>query len=136
MPGHLVHAYIDRLNFGRVYWKVHRRMDSAWLVLRRNHRVLWHDWPSAYCIACDAYPNDENAVWSAWLHIRIDEQCTADPQFRRNLEMQARADAAKRKKRKKSSKKKEELLFPELDALLNDLKKMAEIKRMAKALRA
>ena len=93
MPGHMVHAYLDRMCFGKAYWKVHRRLDSAWFVCRRYHRRFWHDRVSATTIATAAYPGDQNAVWSAWLHIWADEHCSANPLFQKKLELLARADA-------------------------------------------
>jgi len=127
MPSHTVHAYLDRLYFGKAYWKVHRRLDSAWFVCRRGHRRYWHDWASAQAIARDAYPGDENAVWAAWLHIETDEYCTASPLFRKELEMLAKADAKKRRSRRK---KKDEPLPPEIKNFIETCKKLAKIQRL------
>ena len=130
-PSHTVHTYLDRLYFGKAYWKVHRYIDSAWLVCRRGHRRYWHDWISAQAIASEAYPRDENAVWAAWLHIQTDNACTADPYLRELLEMCAKADAKKRKRQKKK-----QPLPPETEKFLKDLEKLAEIQRLSRLIRS
>jgi hypothetical protein len=112
---------------------LHRRMDSAWLVCRRGHRRYWHDWASAYAIAVDPYPGDENAVLAAWLHILTDEYCSANPWFRKDLELLAKSDVKKRR-RKKRKKPKIELIHSEFKKLIEEVEKLAEIQRLRKLL--
>jgi hypothetical protein len=131
LPSHAVHAYIDRLYFGKAYWKVHKRMDAAWIVCRKGHRRYFHDWISAMAIAKATYPGDENAIWSAWLHIQTDELCSANPEFRKELEMVARTDVKKRKRRRR--KEKNELPDP-LKELVKFLEKVKQIKDMSRLL--
>jgi len=128
MPSHTVHAYLDRLYFKKAYWKVHRLMDSAWYVCRKGHRRYYHDWLSAYAIAVNAYPGDENAIRAAWLHIQTDEQCNANPAYRRELEMTARAEVKERRKR--GRRKKEEPMPPAVKKLLVDCENLTEIQRL------
>ena len=128
MPSHLVHAYLDRLYFGRAYWKVHRLIDSAYPFFGGQHRFFWHDEQSAFVIAMYCYPNDENAIYSALLHIQIDMICSANPLLRRQLELLAEVDAKKRRKGRK--KKKEDPLPLGLENFLKDLEKMVRIRKM------
>jgi hypothetical protein len=128
LPSHLVHAYLDRLHFGRVYWKVHRLMDSAYPFFRGQHRFFWHDPLSAIAIASDSYPNDSNAICSALLHIQADNAASANPLLHEQLEMLAKADASKRRKHRK--KEKPQPLSPEFEKALRDLEKIIEIRRM------
>jgi hypothetical protein len=127
MPSHRAHAYVDRMLFGRAYWKVHRQIDSAYPYLRGRHRIFWHDPISAAAIAADAYPGDANAVSAAMIHIQVDNMCSADPQFRKQLEAHARADA---RKRRSSRRRRKELPsdFPELEAFIDDCRKMVELR--------
>lgn len=103
MPGLRVHTYIDKLLFGKSYWKIHREMDKAFKALRRRHRVLFHDPLSAINIALKKYPHDPNAVLAAIYHINIDEQCTRNPEFREYLEALARLDRRRGKRRRRRS---------------------------------
>ena len=105
MPSHLIHFYVDRLFFGKVYYRIHRQMDSAYQYFGGAHRVFWHDPISAYAIAANEYPGDRNAISSALLHIQIDQECSADPVFHRQLNFLAEEDAQKRKHNKKRKKK-------------------------------
>ena len=99
----MVHAYLDGLYFKKVYWKVHKRMDSAWLICRRGHRRYWHDWISEQVIAAESYPGDEEAFHATLLHIQTDQLCTAYPNYRKLLEICAKADAKKRRHSKKGA---------------------------------
>ena len=105
MPGPRVHGYVDRKLFGKAYWKVHFRMDLPWRWLGRNHRVLFHDFPTAVAIAREYYPNDYNAQRAALLHIHLDTLCTQDPVFKKQLELLADADIRRRRKGKKKRRK-------------------------------
>ena len=127
MPSHLVHAYLDRLFFGKVYWKVHRLMDSAYPYFRGRHRIFWHDFQSAVAIAVDSYPNDQNAICSALLHIQTDNACSANPLLHEQLKIAAKAEAKIRRKRRK---RKKQPLSPELERFLKDMEKMSEIRRL------
>jgi hypothetical protein len=131
LPSHTVHTYLDREFFGKSYWKIHKLMDSAWWFCRRGHRRYWHDWVSAQIIASNAYPGDENAVWAAWLHIQTDEICSANPAFKRILEMWAKEEAEKRRRRKK----KKAPVTPEVKKFLEDLEKLVRIEKMMRAIR-
>jgi hypothetical protein len=79
VPGWRVHEYVDKTFFGRSYRKIHHRMDSAFVVLRRGHRVWFHDPLSAVVIGQECYPDDPNAVYAALAHIQFDELCSGDP---------------------------------------------------------
>jgi len=116
LPGHQAHAFIDRFYFGKAYWKIHKQMDYAWHYWKRDHRRFGHDWVSAVAIARECYPDDENAVEAALLHIQVDDACTADPEYKRMLEMWAKCDAKERRREKsrKKSKKKIRVALPEM----------------------
>ena len=141
MPGHKVHAYLDRHWFGRVYWRIHRGMDLAWVFHRRGHRKYWHDWVSAKILAVQLYPNDSNAVEAAMLHLAADETCSANPSFRRLLEIYADDELKERKKLRKTEKRARKKIGRgkkkkiEFEALMErDLKKMMEIHRLMQRL--
>jgi len=105
VPGHKVHAYVDRQFFGRAYWKMHRKMDIAVFWLGNKHRVLFHDPITAVCIAKSCYPYDKNAEEAAYTHILVDQFCTAYPCLRKLLEELAYADAKRRKQERQGKKK-------------------------------
>lgn len=128
MPSHLVHAYLDRLYFGKAYWKVHKLIDSAYPFFGGKHRIFWHDLQSAIAIAVDSYPNDQNAINSALLHIQTDDACSANPLLRKQLEMLAKAEAKKRRKLRK--KEKQQPLSPEFEKAIKNLEKIIKIRRM------
>jgi hypothetical protein len=134
MPGHRVHAYVDRTFFGRVYWMVHRDMDWPVYFMKKNHRVYFHEMNSVYAIAQKHYPGDSNAVQSGWLHIQIDEACTNDPIYRAQLEFLAGKDCRERKRTRKTGRvkrpkrKRKEGPNDELFKLQKDIKKLAEIR--------
>jgi hypothetical protein len=75
-------------------------MDKPVVYLGKSHRTLFHDPVTAVGIATELYPGDDNAGWAALFHISLDESCTRDPIFKKQLEMLARK-AKKKKKRKK-----------------------------------
>ena len=72
MPSHSVHNYVNRLLFGRSYWKINREMDKPYVFLGRYHRVLFHEPAWAYLIASKFYPGDPNAVLAAQSHFVLD----------------------------------------------------------------
>ena len=109
MPGHRVHRYVDRMLYGRSYWKIHVKMDLPYLVLGSTHRVLFHDPATAAFIAESCYPNDPNAVQAALGHIYIDRLCSNNPILKASLEFLANKDVrnrAKSRKIRKNRKKK------------------------------
>lgn len=102
MPGLAVHTYVDRLLFGRSYWRVHREMDRPYKYLGKHHRVLFHDPLLAYAIARKQYPNDSNAVAAAQCHILLDNMCSRNPKFKKMLTLLAKR-SRKRKKRRQET---------------------------------
>ena len=109
VPGHRVHRYVDRMLYGRSYWKIHVKMDLPYLVLGSTHRVLFHDPATAAFIAESCYPNDPNAVQAALGHIYLDRLCSNNPNLKVWLELLANKDAqdrAKTRKTRKNRKKK------------------------------
>ncbi len=73
MPGHQVHTFMDRVFFGKSYWKLHDFIDSAYFVCGRWHRKYYHDFLSAITIGKNLYPNDSQASDAAVLHILLDD---------------------------------------------------------------
>ena len=136
LPGHRVHLYIDRLLFGKSYYKVHRKMDYAWYYLRRNHRCFGHDPISAIAIATESYPRDYNAVQAALFHIELDRLCTAYPQFKKFLETEAKSHAIKRRNKKHSKKAKNEknVDFTDNMQIATFVEKLEKMRRLAKLL--
>ena len=126
MPGWRVHVFWDRTFFGKSYRKIHQKMDMAVVVLGRSHRILFHDRMWAMAIAQECYPNDPNAIYAANWHILIDQFCTSDPSFKKMLENLEMLDRKKRKKKRKRTPRMDDSLAK----LLNDLKKIEEIKRL------
>ena len=105
MPSHRVHEFMSRVFLGKGYRKIHRSMDSAYAVLGRSHRVLFHDVQSCYLIATAEYPNDPNAISAALLHIELDELCSFNPGYRRYLEKMAELEAEERRRKRKKRRK-------------------------------
>jgi hypothetical protein len=107
MPSHRVHRFMDKLYFGKEYPMVHRHMDEPYKYFKKNHRILFHNYASAYVIARHYYP-DSNAVWSGYMHIRTDELCSANPNYKKLLQdlevlsRQKKKTLPSRKKRKKT----------------------------------
>ena len=75
-------------------------MDKPVKYLGRAHRVLFHDTFSALAIADHYYPGDPNAQTAAMLHIEYDMLCTADPDFKRQLEQNAKLFRARSKRKR------------------------------------
>lgn len=130
MPGWRVHVYLDRMFFGKSYWKIHRKMDSAVVVLGRKHRILYHDAAAAAAIAQDCYPGDADAIEAAYLHILTDELCTADPGYKKSLTALALLNRPKKGQKMKKSKEKEDPLFKKFRS---DAKKLEELQRLFRA---
>jgi hypothetical protein len=103
LPGPKIHRLIDLMYFNKSYWKIHHYMDKPVFFLRANHRVLFHDVGSALAIAEKTYPGDPNAKVAALLHIQVDNLCTANPQFKMQLESYVKL-YEKRKRRKPKQK--------------------------------
>jgi len=105
VPGHRVHCYVDRVLFGKTYWRLHRQMDCAVFWLGKNHRRLYHDIPTAVFIAKTLYPSDPNNEEAAFTHIWLDTFCTAYPIWKMFLEQLAYADARRRKRERQEKKR-------------------------------
>ena len=109
MPSHRAHRYLDLTLLGKSYYKLHRAIDAPYVYLGRGHRVLFHDY-TAYAIAADLYPGDQNALWAAWCHLAMDDMCSRHPYIKENLEKMAKFHAkrlrGKRKRKRKSKKSK------------------------------
>lgn len=129
MPNLLVHEFIDETFFGRSFKKLHRAIDKPVFYLGRRHRVLFHDPVSASLIAQKLYPNDKDAILAAHYHILFDEECSKDPEYKKNLENMAKL-WKKRKKRKKKR------AFEKKDPFVEYLKKLVKLKRLFSYARA
>jgi hypothetical protein len=101
MPSYLVHRKVSAEIFGKSYYRIHRAIDSAYIVLGRQHRRYYHDNFSAIGFARYFYPGDERALQAAKFHLQLDEMCSADPAFRKWLESWARKQVKKRRSSKK-----------------------------------
>ncbi len=128
MPSHRVHAYLDRLYFGRVYWRVHRGIDSAYPYFGRGHGIFGHDPISAYLIASECYPGDPDAQTSAIL--QIDCLCSSNPVFHRFLEL----EAGRMSKRRRSRRKRWEMQNPpkEIKDFIVFCRKLVEYRKLAR----
>jgi len=127
LPSWRIHSFIDKMLFGKSYWKIHRKMDEPFKYFGRGHRVLFHDPVTACAIAENYYPGDPNAVLSALFHIQCDELCSADPEYRKFLERMEILSHKKRKRRKGKRKTKRVLIEA---SVLSDLKKLEELKKL------
>ena len=86
------------------YWRLHRALDKPVFFLGSRHRVLFHDVSSALAIAEGTYPADDNAKAAALLHIQLDNMCTTNPLFKKQLETYAKLfERKKRRKRKQKT---------------------------------
>ena len=131
MPSHKVHAYVDRLYFGKVYWKMHLDMDWPVYFVKKNHRIYFHDMTAVNLIALKRYPGDPNAVQSGWLHIQVDWACTNNPAYGAQLELLADQDIKERKREKrKRPKSKPDVSQKELLKLQREVKKLAQIQAL------
>jgi hypothetical protein len=98
MPGSEVHTYVDRLLFGRSYWRIHLGMDRPYKYLGKYHRILFHDPLLATVIARKQYPNDPNAIVAAQCHIALDNICSRNRGLKKALERLARLDERKKRR--------------------------------------
>ena len=132
MPGREVHAYVDKLLFGRSYWRIHREMDRPYKYLGKSHRILFHDPVLAYMIAGKQYPDDVTAIAAAQCHIALDNLCTRNPGFKRILIGFAKRDRKKKKSRQVLSTA--GLCFTGPDPLFDGLRQLADLFSSATAL--
>ena len=134
MPSHKIHCYVDRVLFGKSYWRLHRQIDMPFLFLGKNHRVLFHDVFSAVAIAQSLYPGDPRAKESALVHVQIDLICSSNPLFKMQLEYFAEQDAKKRSSRKKKAKPRKTTALPDpLEEFKAFLEKLQEIRRLSRS---
>ncbi len=124
-----MHTFADHMYFGKSYWKLHKLIDKPVLVFKRNHCVFFHDPYSACSIAKRYYPGDPQAQEAALLHIMLDNMCSEDPKFKKNLESLAKKFYRKWRRSRKT--KKNVVLFPEADQLKRFLKKVLEARKLA-----
>lgn len=101
LPSREAHLYWDRQHFGRTYPKIHRELDKSFKTLGARHRLKNHNPYDAIGIAQKCYPNDPVAVQSALYHLFLDEQCSADPDFRDTLEALAKLDKKRRRRKRR-----------------------------------
>jgi hypothetical protein len=134
LPGWRVHAFMDRIWLGKSYWKIHRKMDEPVVFLGKKHRVLFHDFPSACMIAEDCYPGDPDAVASALIHISTDEQCSADPEYRKFLENMERLSKERPRKRKTKKPRRTPKKDDPLERAIAVMEKIEEAERLTRAL--
>lgn len=126
MPGWRVHCFLDRVFYGKSYYKIHRKMDAPVLFFGRKHRMYFHDSLSAYVIGQKCYPNDPNAIAAANLHIYIDQLCSADSGLKMTFESWEIVGRRRGKKRKKQTPIENDILAK----VVGDIQKIAEIRRM------
>ena len=104
MPSHKIHCYVDRVLFGKSYWRLHREIDKPVLILGKRHRVLFHDGLSTIAIAQKVYPNDPRAWEAALVHVELDLLCSNNPFFAKQLTYFAEQDAKRRRSSRKGKK--------------------------------
>lgn len=97
MPSHEIHCYVDRLLFGRSYWRLHKQLDKPVLLLGKRHRVLFHDGLTSMAIALQLYPNDRKALEAALVHVQLDWLCSSNPFFAKQLKHFAQKDSRRRR---------------------------------------
>jgi len=130
MPGHQLHTFMDRVFFGRSFWKLHDLIDAAFWVVGRWHRKYNHDYVSAILIAKRAYPGDDIACEAGLLHILLDDYCTYNPQMKKLLEKKAKEYYKKSRRSKKKNKYDREIkLSHELVVFFSYLKRMIKTNR-------
>jgi hypothetical protein len=134
MPSHKVHCFVDRVLFGKSYWRLHRQIDMPFLFLGNKHRVLFHDPFTPVAIAQWLYPGDPRAKESALVHVQIDSLCSTNPIFKMQLEYFAEQDARKRRssRKKKAKSRKRKVPADPLEEFTAFLEKMKEIRRLAR----
>jgi len=128
LPSRDVHLYVDKALFGKSFPKVHGGIDWPYIILRREHRIFFHDPLSARIIAEQSYPDDPTAVDAAYCHILTDQLCSENPEYKRSLEQLVALDKTKKpRKRKKRTPKEEEPYMKDLKKLA---KNFAEVRRL------
>ncbi len=134
MPSHKVHCYVDRVLFGKSYWRLHRQIDMPYLFLGRKHRVLFHDGFTSVAIARKVYPDDPIAQEAALVHVQLDALCSSNPLFAKQLEFFAEQQSRLRKRAgKKEAKPGRRPAFPGPFEDFNAfLEKLAELRRLSK----
>jgi hypothetical protein len=98
VPNHKIHCYVDRLLFGKSYWRLHKQLDKPALLLGKRHRVLFHDGLTSMVIALELYPNDRRAMEAALVHIQLDKLCSSNPFFAKQLGYFAEKDSRRGRK--------------------------------------
>jgi len=88
MPSHQVHCFLDRMIFGKSYWKLHKLIDKPYFFSGHGHRKYFHD-ISALAIARRYFPQDKDAEWSAWAHVQLDLMCSENPGLKKMLTLMA-----------------------------------------------
>ena len=130
MPSHQIHTFMDRVFFGKSYWRLHDLIDLPYLVYGRWHRQFFHDGFSTILIAKNEYPYDPIAVEAACLHVLLDETCSQNPELKKWLKKEAKEYYKKMKHSKSKNKyNKKTKLSPELKALSHDLKEILEARK-------
>ena len=108
MTIHPQHKTADWLVFGKAFPEVHKAIDSPWKTLGRWHRIKYHDEEDAFKIGFAVTGKIEGGL-AGVLHTRIDNACSRNPVFKRNLELVHKTRFLRktsRKKRKRKSRKK------------------------------
>jgi hypothetical protein len=135
MPGHRVHCYVDRLLFGKSYWRLHRALDKPVIFLGKRHRVLFHDGFSSAVIAQRLYPGDPRAVEAALVHVQLDNFCSSNPDFAKTLKLFAEYDANQRRTaRRKTRSKRPKTAANQLREFHALIRKLVEVRRLARML--
>jgi len=134
MPSHKIHCYVDRVLFGKSYWRLHRQIDMPFLFLGKKHRVLFHDFFTPVAIAQKLYPDDPRAEESALVHVEIDLLCSSNALFKMQLEYFVEQDAKKRRSsRKKKAKSRRRKAPPDpTEEFKAFLEKLQEIRRLSR----
>ncbi len=89
MPKHRTHRYVSRLFLGKPFSEVHRLIDEPYIFLGRKHRQMFHTPVEAYFMGCSA-SEDPDAGMAGFLHVWLDEMCSKDKKFKKQLELLAK----------------------------------------------
>ncbi len=112
MPGHEVHKFFERLLLGKVYPEVHRAIDRPYLIFGKKHRALFHDPFSAYMMVSMTSSDPKASLAGLW-HIWLDEKCSQDRKFKRDIEWATKLDKRWRRhlrRQRKAQKRLEKML--------------------------
>lgn len=130
VPGHQVHTYMDRVVFGKSYWKLHDLIDLPYFFYGRWHRKHFHDIGSVIIIARNAYPDDREACDAGYLHILLDDFCSNNPEWNKYLKKEAKQYYKRMRRSKKENKFKKKIrLSPKFEQLVFDFKKQIDAKK-------